>query len=122
MLQTRNSARTPLLTALLEGPAGSGKTAIAATLGIDSQFPFVKVLSAENMVGWGEAAKAGQIAKVFEDSYKVRPCCVAGGGACVATCDLPRGLKLAPVKATCYQGILRSAFPLWQHAGTGAVL
>ena len=93
MLQTRNSARTPLLTALLEGPAGSGKTAIAATLGIDSQFPFVKVLSAENMVGWGEAAKAGQIAKVFEDSYKVGPCCVAGRGACVATCALPRGLS-----------------------------
>ena len=72
VLQTRNSACTPLLTALLEGPAGAGKTAIAATLGIDSQFPFVKVVTAENMVGWSETAKAGQIAKVFEDSYKAR--------------------------------------------------
>lgn len=39
----RNSAKTPLLTALLEGPAGTGKTALAASMGIDSDFPFVKV-------------------------------------------------------------------------------
>ena len=41
--QVRNSAKTPLLTALLEGPAGTGKTALAASMGIDSDFPFVKV-------------------------------------------------------------------------------
>ena len=71
-MQTRSSERTPLLTALLEGPAGAGKTAIAATLGIDSGFPYVKVVSADNMVGWAETAKASQIAKVFDDAYKVR--------------------------------------------------
>ena len=60
------------MTALLEGPAGAGKTAIAATLGIDSGFPYVKVVSADNMVGWAETAKASQIAKVFDDAYKVR--------------------------------------------------
>ena len=74
-MQTRTSERTPLLTALLEGPAGSGKTAIAATLGIDSGFPYVKVVSADNMVGWAETAKASQIAKVFDDAYKVRILC-----------------------------------------------
>lgn len=41
--QVKNSEKTPLLTALLEGPAGSGKTALAAILGIASGFPFVKV-------------------------------------------------------------------------------
>lgn len=98
MLQTRNSAKTPLLTALLEGPAGSGKTAIAATLGIDSQFPFVKVLSAENMVGWGEAAKAGQIAKVFEDSYKVRCCLLDLPVTRVASCGMDDGQSMVQLQ------------------------
>ena len=120
----RNSAKTPLLSCLLEGPSGTGKTAIAASLGIDSDFPFVKVstdlpnlscgvlprpcvlarsfssdldngwesrfqmqgssqtpgfspasmqiVSAENYVGYSEAAKLQSIAKVFDDAYKVR--------------------------------------------------
>ncbi|CAK9237969.1 unnamed protein product [Sphagnum troendelagicum] len=37
------SERTPLLTCLLEGPGGSGKTALAATIGIESGFPFIKI-------------------------------------------------------------------------------
>ncbi len=69
----RSSEHTPLLTALLEGPAGAGKTALAATLGLESAFPFVKVVSADSMVGFSEPAKAAQIAKVFEDAYRVRP-------------------------------------------------
>lgn len=70
--QVRSSEHTPLLTALLEGPAGAGKTALAATLGLESQFPFVKVVSSDAMVGFSEPAKAAQIAKVFEDAYRVR--------------------------------------------------
>ncbi|KAJ7544161.1 hypothetical protein O6H91_09G066600 [Diphasiastrum complanatum] len=68
--QVRRSERTPLLTCLLEGPSGSGKTAMAATIAIDSDFPFIKVISAENMVGHTESSKCGVIAKVFEDAYK----------------------------------------------------
>lgn len=71
MMQVKTSEKTPLLTVLLEGPPGAGKTAIAATCAIESQFPFVKVVSAENMVGYSEQAKASQIAKVFDDAYKV---------------------------------------------------
>ncbi len=70
-LQVRNSAKTPLLSCLLEGPAGTGKTALAASMGIDSDFPFVKIVSAENYVGFSEAAKCQSIAKVFDDAYKV---------------------------------------------------
>ena len=70
-LQVRTSEKTPILTCLLEGPTGTGKTALAATIGIDSQFPYVKLISAENMVGFSEQAKASQIAKVFEDAYRV---------------------------------------------------
>lgn len=66
----RNSDKTPLLTCLLEGPSGAGKTALAASLGISSEYPFVKVVSAESMVGFSEASKSSQIAKVFEDAHK----------------------------------------------------
>jgi hypothetical protein len=59
-----------MLSVLLEGPQGSGKTALAATAAIESAFPFAKVVSPEAMVGYSEQAKASQIAKVFEDAYK----------------------------------------------------
>lgn len=124
--QVKSSENTPLITCLLEGPAGTGKTALAATLAIESGFPFVKVccaacmllhvvgccchcrirlevhesplhctrqaswrtrecvsdsepgparalqvISAEAMVGYSEQAKCSNIAKVFDDAYKV---------------------------------------------------
>ncbi|CAF2073011.1 unnamed protein product [Brassica napus] len=60
----------PPVTCLLEGPSGSGKTALAATIGIDSNFPYVKIVSADTMAGLQESTKAARIAKVFEDAYK----------------------------------------------------
>nr|CAD1824139.1 unnamed protein product [Ananas comosus var. bracteatus] len=68
--QVKVSKGSPLLTCLLEGPAGSGKTAMAATVGIDSDFPYVKIISAETMIGLSESSKNAQIVKVFEDAYK----------------------------------------------------
>ncbi|CAK9226349.1 unnamed protein product [Sphagnum troendelagicum] len=68
--QVKKSKRTPLLTCLLEGPSGSGKTALAATVGIDSGFPFVKIVSAENMIGLSESTKCAVITEVFDDAYK----------------------------------------------------
>ncbi|KAB5560602.1 hypothetical protein DKX38_005559 [Salix brachista] len=47
-----------------------GKTALAATVGIDSDFPYVKIISAETMIGLHESTKCAQIVKVFEDAYK----------------------------------------------------
>ncbi|XP_042492120.1 vesicle-fusing ATPase-like [Macadamia integrifolia] len=68
--QVKVSEGSPLITCLLEGPSGSGKTALAATIGIDSDFPFVKIISAETMIGLSESSKCAQIVKVFEDAYK----------------------------------------------------
>nr|XP_010915893.1 vesicle-fusing ATPase [Elaeis guineensis]XP_029120193.1 vesicle-fusing ATPase [Elaeis guineensis] len=68
--QVKVSKGSPLVTCLLEGPSGSGKTAMAATIGIDSDFPYVKIISAETMIGLSESSKCAQIVKVFEDAYK----------------------------------------------------
>ena len=70
MEQVRVSDKTPMLTCVLEGASGSGKTALAATLAIGAQYPFMKLVSADNMVGMSEMGKCQALAKVFEDAYK----------------------------------------------------
>ena len=52
------------------GPVQSGKTALASTLALNSGFPLIKMISPENMVGFGDIQKLNAINKVFEDSYK----------------------------------------------------
>lgn len=66
----KNSDSTPLLALLLEGRRGSGCTALAAQLAIESEFSFTKLISPEDFVGWTENAKCSKIAKVFDDAYK----------------------------------------------------
>ncbi|GIL90412.1 hypothetical protein Vretimale_18282 [Volvox reticuliferus] len=68
--QVQDSDKTPLLSVVLEGPVGSGKSALAAAAAKNSDFPFCKVVSSETMAGYSEQAKASQIIKVFEDAYK----------------------------------------------------
>ncbi|KAK9456716.1 P-loop containing nucleoside triphosphate hydrolase protein [Dipodascopsis uninucleata] len=68
--QVRNSNSTPRVSVLLHGPTGSGKTALAASIALASQFPFIKLISPESMVGYNEAAKVSTISKVFSDAYK----------------------------------------------------
>ncbi|PWZ10383.1 Vesicle-fusing ATPase [Zea mays] len=61
--QVKVSKGSPLVTCLLEGPAGSGKTTMAASVGIDSDFAYVKIISAETMIGFSESSKCAQICK-----------------------------------------------------------
>eukprot|EP00045_Choanoeca_perplexa_P011308 m.119347 g.119347 ORF g.119347 m.119347 type:complete len:755 (+) comp15586_c0_seq1:125-2389(+) len=68
--QVKNSTRTPQVSVLLAGPPNAGKTALAATLAMRSEFPLIKMISPETMVGYSEFAKVGKINKVFEDAYK----------------------------------------------------
>ncbi|OLL23623.1 Vesicular-fusion protein sec18 [Neolecta irregularis DAH-3] len=70
MEQVRTSAKTPLVSVLLHGPPCAGKTALAATIAMSSEFPFIKLLSPDSMVGFNEASKVAYISKVFMDSYK----------------------------------------------------
>merc|ERR1712193_256089 len=68
--QVRNSANTPLLTLLLSGSRGCGKTALSAEIAKRSDFPFVRRIAAENFVGFSEHAKISAIGKIFDDAYK----------------------------------------------------
>ena len=49
------------------GPPNSGKTALAAQIARNSEFPFLKICSPETMVGFHEAAKCLAIKKVLLD-------------------------------------------------------
>ena len=68
--QVRTSDRTHLVSVLMHGPPGSGKTALAASIAMSSEFAFVKLISPEAMVGYNESAKIQYISKIFNDSYK----------------------------------------------------
>ena len=67
--QVRQSSRTPVVSLLVHGPAGAGKTAIAATIALESEFPFIKLISPETMVGMSESAKIAEITKVKTSYY-----------------------------------------------------
>ncbi|KAF7432705.1 transport between ER and Golgi ATPase protein [Pleurotus ostreatus] len=67
--QVRSSTST-FASILLHGPTGSGKTALAACIAQRSEFPFIKLISPDAMVGFGESQKVAAITKVFGDSYK----------------------------------------------------
>jgi vesicle-fusing ATPase len=70
--QVNNSSKTPLISILLSGRAGCGKSAFAAKLALESGFPFIKMISPDDYVGYTETARVGKINKVFEDAYKSR--------------------------------------------------
>nr|XP_057924797.1 vesicle-fusing ATPase-like [Doryrhamphus excisus] len=88
--QTKNSEYTPLVSVLLEGPPNSGKTALAAKIAEDSQFPFIKICSPDKMIGHSEIAKCQAIKKVFEDAYKSQL-------SCVVVDDIERLLDYVPI-------------------------
>lgn len=68
--QIRSSPNTPIMSVLLEGPVASGKTAFAASLAMAAGFPFVKLVTADMLVGYSENQKAAKIQKVFDDAHR----------------------------------------------------
>jgi len=68
--QVRTSEKTPLMSVLLQGPPSSGKTAVAAKVAVESGFPFVRMISADDMIGYSDSSKCQEIHKAFLDSYK----------------------------------------------------
>eukprot|EP00030_Apusomonadida_sp_AF-17_P007672 a842539_18.p1 GENE.a842539_18~~a842539_18.p1 ORF type:complete len:788 (-),score=433.86 a842539_18:18-2348(-) len=68
--QIKNSSRTSLLTCLLSGPAGSGKSAVAVKIAQDSGIPFVRIIQADQFVALSELTRCDRIVKAFQDAYK----------------------------------------------------
>jgi len=68
--QVKNTTTNPLYSVIFHGPDGAGKTALAAKIAMDSEFPFIKLLSPEDMIGFSETSKIGHITKIFNDAYK----------------------------------------------------
>ncbi|CAI5757169.1 unnamed protein product [Candida verbasci] len=66
----RSSESETLRSILLYGPPGVGKSAIATTLALNSDFPFIKMLSAESLVGMNETRKIQEIDNIFRDVHK----------------------------------------------------
>lgn len=50
--QVKNSSLSPLVSVLLWGPSGSGKTALAAHIAQLSGFPFIKLISPNDFLGF----------------------------------------------------------------------
>ncbi|XP_032455485.1 vesicle-fusing ATPase isoform X1 [Nasonia vitripennis] len=74
--EARAAEGSGLVSILLEGPPNSGKTALAAQIAKNSDFPFVKVCTPEDMVGYTESAKCLSIRKIFDDAYRSQLSCI----------------------------------------------
>jgi vesicle-fusing ATPase len=74
--QTKSGKSSQLHSLLFEGPVGTGKTAIAAYAAMNCGFPYVKLISPENFVGYTETGKINAIVKIFEDAYRSPFSCI----------------------------------------------
>lgn len=61
---------TQVSTILLHGVRGSGKTTIACQLAQHSKVPYIKVVSAEDMIGMSEFMKVKYIQGIFNNAYR----------------------------------------------------
>lgn len=68
--QVQEPESTPLFSTILYGPPGSGKTALAAKIALDSGYPLIKMCSPDNMVGFNESMKIEHMRRIFDDAYK----------------------------------------------------
>jgi len=68
--QAKNSENALLLSALLAGPPGSGKTAFTAHLARLADFPFSRRVAVEDFAGKSEQDKLDKIARIIDDGQK----------------------------------------------------
>ncbi|CAD6197587.1 unnamed protein product [Caenorhabditis auriculariae] len=66
----KNPENSGSVTAVLAGAPRSGKTCLAAQIAKNSGFPFVKVVSPGDMVGFSETAKCQALRKAFDDAKR----------------------------------------------------
>eukprot|EP00735_Rhodelphis_limneticus_P013290 TRINITY_DN68_c0_g1::TRINITY_DN68_c0_g1_i1::g.14766::m.14766 TRINITY_DN68_c0_g1::TRINITY_DN68_c0_g1_i1::g.14766 ORF type:complete len:735 (+),score=266.55,sp/Q9M0Y8/NSF_ARATH/46.05/0.0,AAA/PF00004.24/8e-39,AAA/PF00004.24/6.5e-12,AAA_22/PF13401.1/0.00036,AAA_22/PF13401.1/0.16,AAA_5/PF07728.9/4.1e-05,AAA_5/PF07728.9/0.065,AAA_2/PF07724.9/1.8e-06,AAA_2/PF07724.9/1.3,CDC48_N/PF02359.13/1.6e-08,CDC48_N/PF02359.13/1.4e+03,AAA_16/PF13191.1/0.003,AAA_16/PF13191.1/0.088,Mg_chelatase/PF01078.16/0.0036,Mg_ len=61
---------TPVLSVLLEGPNGTGKTSLASKAAMLSEFPFAKMITPKQIASMTEQGRCSHIVKVFDDASK----------------------------------------------------
>jgi len=79
-----------MISILLSGKPGCGKSAFAAKLALDSGFPFIKMITPEDYVGYTETSRVSKITKIFEDAYKSRY-------SIIIVDDIERHLEYVPI-------------------------
>ena len=97
--QVQTSSRTPLLTVLMSGEIGAGKTAISAKIAKESGFPFVRRIAPEQFVDVSEDGKRSEIAAVFRDAYRSEL-------SLIILDDVDRLLQYSPAGPHRYQPLL----------------
>lgn len=107
--QTRYGELISPVSVLLEGRQGSGKTAFAAKLAQTSDFPFVKICSPENMIGFSESAKCQAIKKVFDDAFKSEL-------SCIVVDDIERLIEYVPIGPRFSNTVLQALFILLKRS------
>jgi vesicle-fusing ATPase len=70
MVKQLQSSKLSVMSLLIHGEVGTGKSSLAGFTALASEFPYVKFISAASMVGYSELHKCNMLRKVFEDSYK----------------------------------------------------
>jgi len=102
-----NSSKTPVLSILLHGQPGSGKTAIASKLALESGFPFIKIISPDDFVGYTEIARVSKINKIFEDGYKSL-------SSIIIVDDIERHLEYVPIGPRFSNTVLQALLVLFK--------
>ena len=106
--QVRTSMRTTCSSILLYGPPGSGKTALAASIAWKSGYPFVRFLSADNMVGYSESQRIAEITKSFVDSQ-------SSGLSLIVVDDIEPLIDWSPKSGTYSKAILQALLVLFRR-------
>jgi vesicle-fusing ATPase len=68
--QARTTEHMRVITVLMHGPSESGKTALAASIGINADYPYVRLVSPRSLAGMSELGKVQYIKDAFDDAYK----------------------------------------------------
>ena len=68
--QVRSNDKTPLMSVLLHGERGAGKTALATYCAVASEFPLVRMVKASELISRAESGKCSFIYNVFEEAYR----------------------------------------------------
>eukprot|EP00871_Galdieria_phlegrea_P003614 jgi/Galph1/4253/GphlegSOOS_G2898.1 len=106
--QVLTSERTTLFSVLIQGQPGTGKTAFASKIAVESDFPFVRMISPEDYVGFSEASKCNAIAKVFDDAHK-------SPMSCIVIDNIERLIEFAPIGPRFSNTILQTLLVLVKH-------